>query len=243
MALGICLLLTACQPTPIVKVITPTAWPTATQFLPPTKSPKSPQLGVTEWTWSREVDNDTTRIHVQGIVQNQSSGTIKGMQLYLVLRAADGRFLGTESTSIYQVLAPNEVYPWQINAQVPAELVTVEISNILGDWATETKIMPSEPPVAVTEWAVRHEGSATSPYLRVQGIIKNVSTQSLTQIQVHIVMRDANGRFLGVESAYISSQSLAPGDSIPWTVNSPEPADFAEASILTITWNWDKADQ
>lgn len=197
--LGLCLLLAACSLTPVAQS-SPSPKPTPTLRQPPTKNPKSPQLGVTEWTWSREVSNDSTNIHVQGMVQNQSMGTASRLELYLVLRAADGRFLGTESTSIYQQLAQGEVFPWKINARVPEEVATVEISNILGEWATESKIMPASPPVVVTEWAIRHEGSASSPYLKMQGMVKNVSTRSLVRIQVHVITRDSNGRFLGVES-------------------------------------------
>jgi hypothetical protein len=98
--------------------------------------------------------------------------------------------------------------------------------------------VPTDPPAVVTEWAIRHEGNATSPYLKVQGIVKNVSTRSLSRIQVHVVMRDANGRFLGVESCYAPGQSLAPGDSVPWILATPEPAGFAEASIAAISWDW-----
>lgn len=53
----------------------------------------------------------------------------------------------------------------------------------------------------------------------------------------------ANGHFLGVESCYTAGQSLAPGESVQWTVNSPEPAGFAEASIAAITWEWANEDQ
>ena len=126
---------------------------------------------------------------------------------------------------------------------MPEEVATVEISNILGEWVTESKIMPASQPVVVTEWAIRHEGSASSPYLKMQGMVKNVSTRSLVRIQVHVITRDSNGRFLGVESGYAPGQSLAPGESAPWTVNSPEPAGFAEASIAAITWEWAKEDQ
>lgn len=83
---------------------------------------------------------------------------------------------------------------------MPEEVATVEISNILGEWVTESKIMPASQPVVVTEWAIRHEGSASSPYLKMQGMVKNVSTRSLVRIQVHVITRDSNGRFLGVES-------------------------------------------
>ena len=239
---SLCLLLAACSPTPAAQS-SPSPKPTPTLHQPPTKNPKSPQLGVTEWTWSREVSNDSTNIHVQGMVQNQSTGTVSRLELYLVLRDVDGRFLGTESTSMYQQLAPGEVFPWKINARVPEEVATVEISNILGEWASESKIVPADPPAVVTEWAIRHEGSASSPYLKVQGMVKNVSTRSLVRIQVHVIMRDSNDRFLGVESCYAAGQSLAPGESVPWTVNFPEPAGFAEASIAAITWEWANEDQ
>ena len=240
--LSLCLLVTACNPT-LVALPSPSPKPTPTLHQPPTKNPKSPQLGVTEWTWSRDMSNDSTNIHVLGLVQNQSTGTVSRLELYLVLRAADGRFLGTESTPMYQQLAPGEVFPWKINARVPEEVATVEISNILGEWASESKIVPADPPAVVTEWAIRHEGSTSSPYLKVQGIVKNVSTRSLVRIQVHVVTRDSNGRFLGVETCYAPGQSLAPGESVPWTVNSSEPVGFAEASIAAITWEWANEDQ
>lgn len=143
--LSLCLLLTVCSPTPAVSS-SPSPKPTPTLRQPQTKNPKSPQLGVTEWTWSCEVSNDSTNIRVQGLAQNQSTGTVSRLELYLVLRNADGRFLGMEFASIYQQLAPGEVFPWKINARVPEEVATVEISNILGEWASESKIVPANPP-------------------------------------------------------------------------------------------------
>ncbi|MHB1356261.1 MAG: FxLYD domain-containing protein [Anaerolineae bacterium] len=239
--LGVCVLLAACSPTPSSDG-TPSPKPSPTLRQPPTKNPKGPSLGVTEWTWSSEMSNDANNLRAQGLVKNQSSGTVRRLVLYLVLRDAAGRFLGVEFTSIYQQLAPGEIYPWEISARVPLEVNTVEISNILGEWDTETKVLPANPPAIVTEWAIRHEGSVKSPYLKIQGMVKNVATRSLARIQVHVVMRDANGRFLGVESAYAAGQSLAPGESVPWTLNNPEPAGFAEAGVAVITWEWARED-
>jgi hypothetical protein len=74
--------------------------------------------------------------------------------------------------------------------------------------------------------------------LKVQGLVKNVSTRSLARIQVHVVLRDETGRFLGVDSCYAPGQSLAPGDSIPWSLTTPEPAGFHRADIAAISWDW-----
>ena len=68
--------------------------------------------------------------------------------------------------------------------------------------------------------------------------MENVSRRAVKGIQVHVIFRAADGRFLAVESGNSVDNRLEPGETTLWSVSRQQPAGFARAEIAAITWDW-----
>ncbi len=235
-AIALCLMSTACSAAPAAANEPVTEAPSPT--LSPTASARTPQLAVTEWIWKRELSNDQTTIRAEGLVQNTSDNAVERAAIYFVLRDAEGRFLGSESATVYQELAPNELYPWDFSGPAPDEVETLEVFSIVSEWADTPRDRSGDPPAVINEWAVRQEGSSSSPYVEVQGTLENVSERALSRVEIHVVFRAANGRFLAVESGYAVDTPLEAGQVTLWSVTLQQPPGFARAEIAAVTWDW-----
>ncbi|MHB9033745.1 MAG: FxLYD domain-containing protein [Anaerolineae bacterium] len=233
---GVVLLAASCSPSSPGEA-TPNVQAQPSPTMPQTASPRKPQLVVTEWIWRSEMSNDQRLVRAEGMVKNTSSAAVDRATIYFILRDARGRFLGSESAYVYQALAPGEQYPWDFTATVPDETETLTVFSIISDWADSPRERSADSPLQVTEWTERREGSDSYQVVKVQGLIENVSAHDIDRIQVHVVLRAADGRFLGVESCYAAETPLAAGATTLWGVTTQAPNGYARAEIGAITWD------
>jgi hypothetical protein len=112
-----------------------------------------------------------------------------------------------------------------------------------GSRATATPVIDSTPvitdtsqadKVEIVDWAWRN--SASGDYLDISGILRNTSDHTLSFIQVFVIMKDAQGKFLATDSGYADVDRLPPGAQSTWKIFARDPGGVERVAISGIQW-------
>jgi len=79
--------------------------------------------------------------------------------------------------------------------------------------------------------------SPAGDYIHVDGVVRNVSEETLNFVTIYAAFRDQNGNLLKMDSAYADVTELLPGQESTWSIVTQNPGDVYIVEIQNVTWS------
>ena len=197
-------------PFPTVAIV---AVPTTT---PPAAAPVRVSVGqATSYTDSNGF------VQVVGYVLNNGESAVQNVQVAVSLLDANGGTVGaTTSTTAREVLPVGQRSPFRATfSAAPVGWVSARVQAQADPFNPTSfyysRIVTSLPTEGVTLTRPASDGDPTT----VAGQIRNTSQSTLRFVQVIVILYDAGGNTVGVDSTYAALDTIGPGQTAPFSLN------------------------
>jgi hypothetical protein len=180
----------------------------------PTAAPEGgPKFDLVDYTTYKPAYGGKRAV---GYTKNTGSVDLGHISVVATFKDAGGKIVGTSTDSCSCVLRPGDFFPFSVDqSSSDPEFASVDF-QLTSSPASQYEKSSYYNDFQVSDLNVVPPAGYNG--LKVLGTVRNTGTSTASLPQIHVLILDANGKTLDVDSTFASVNPLAPGTTSPFEV-------------------------
>ena len=198
----------------------------------PTAVPSSgPKLDLVDYTTYKPEYGGKRAV---GYIQNTGSVDLGNVSVVATFKDAGGKIVGTSTDSCNCVLRPNDFFPFSVSqSSDDPEFASVEF-QLTSSPASQYEKSAYYNDFQVADLNVVPPAGYNG--LKVLGTVKNTGASDATLTQILVLITDANGKTIDVDSTFSRVNPLAPGATSPFEVEFDHAAEAPNVKVAVYSF-------